>query len=99
MFDLRYYYTLKKKQDVMRMVQEFRSIGWKHQRTHLDGMKHACLNALQSVNCLSYERVFFRDVMSHADELIEITTHRTRKKFTCERMASNLAPSMACGDD
>ena len=95
MFDLSYYYTLQKKEAVMRMMRKFGSVGCKQQRAHLDGIKQKCLTALQSVHCLSYERAFFQNIISHADVQIEITKTRLRKKSTRETLIANPAPEIA----
>ena len=95
MFDLSYYYTLQKKEYVMRLMRKFGSVGWKQQRAHLDGIKNTCLATLRSVQCLSYERAFFQDVVSHVDVLIETRKNRMHKKLTRETLIANPAPGIA----
>ena len=74
MFDLKYYYTIKKKECVSSLIDEFRNMDKSSMLAHLDMVKNVCLATTRSVHCLPSERVFFRDVFlmtsNHYDDII-----------------------------
>ena len=62
MFDLKYYYTMKKKECVLSLIDELRNMDKSSMLAHLDMVKNVCLATTRSVHCLPSERVFFRDM-------------------------------------
>ena len=67
MFDLKYYYTIKRKELVLQMIDDFRCMQRKDMLARMDNIKDACLATVQSALCLPCERAFFRDIILIAD--------------------------------
>lgn len=67
MFDLKYHYTIKRKEFVLQMIDDFRCMQRKDMLARMDKIKDACLATVQSALCLPCERAFFRDIISIAD--------------------------------